>query len=94
MDCSAVRFTRHAFERMFERSVAPEAVMRIIKEGEIIASYPDDRPFPSLLILGFEREEPLHLVVARDPANSICFVVTVYRPDPTLWSEDFKTRKP
>jgi len=94
MDCSAVRFTRHAFERMFERSVAPEAVVRIIREGEIIAAYPDDRPFPSVLILGFERNEPLHLVVARDPASGICFVVTVYRPDPTLWSEDFKTRKP
>ncbi len=77
MDCSAVRFSRHAFERMFERSVAPEAVVRIIREGEIIASYPDDRPFPSVLILGFERAEPIHLIVARDPASGICFVVTV-----------------
>jgi len=93
MDCSAVRFTRHAFERMFERSVAPEAIVRIIREGEIIASYPDDRPFPSVLILGFQRREPLHLVVARDAASGTCFVVTVYRPDPALWSEHFKTRR-
>ncbi len=94
MDCSSVRFTRHAFERMFERSVAPEAIVRIIREGEIIASYPDDQPFPSVLILGFNYEEPLHLVVARDPASGTCFVVTVYRPNPVLWSTDFKTRRP
>ncbi len=93
MDCNAVRFTRHAFERMFERSVMPEAVVRIIRKGEIIASYVDDQPIPSVLILGFERDEPLHLVVARDPASGTCFVVTVYRPDPSLWSEDFKTRQ-
>ena len=94
MECSAVRFTRHAFERMFERSVAPDAVVRLISEGEIIATYPADLPFPSVLILGFERDEPLHLVVARDPVDGSCFVVTVYRPDTALWSEDFKTRRP
>ncbi len=93
MDCSAVRFTRHAFERMFERSVPPEAVVRMIKEGEIIGSYPDDQPFPSVLILGFERGEPVHLVAARDRTSGVCFVVTVYRPDLALWSEDFKTRR-
>jgi hypothetical protein len=94
MDCSAIRFTRHAVERMFERSIPPEAVVRIAREGEIIASYPEDRPLPSVLILGFERNEPLHLVTARDPTSGICFVITIYRPDPTLWSGDFKTRRP
>jgi hypothetical protein len=79
---------------MFERSIPPEAVVLIIREGEIIASYPDDQPFPSVLILGFERDDPPHLVAARDPANGICFVITIYRPDSALWSEDFKTRRP
>lgn len=59
----------------------------------MIASYPDDRPFPSALILGYEQNEPIHLVVARDPASGICFVITVYRPDPALWDEDFRTRR-
>ncbi|MER3422593.1 MAG: hypothetical protein C4293_04520 [Nitrospiraceae bacterium] len=59
----------------------------------MVASYPDDVPFPSVLILGFELGQPLHLVVARDPKTGVCFVITVYRPDPDLWSDDFKTRK-
>ncbi|WP_447973697.1 DUF4258 domain-containing protein [Nitrospira sp. Kam-Ns4a] len=93
MECSAVRFTRHAFERLFERAVHPDAVLRIIQEGEVIASYPDDLPYPSVLILGFEGGNPLHVVVAQDPENRICFVVTVYTPDPKLWSDDFRTRR-
>lgn len=93
MECSAVRFTRHAFERLFARGITPDAVIRIINEGEAIASYPDDAPFPSALILGFENQEPVHVVVAKDPTTGICYVITVYRPDPNLWSENFKTRR-
>ncbi|MGH9806527.1 MAG: DUF4258 domain-containing protein [Terriglobia bacterium] len=78
---------------MFERSVPPEAVARIIREGEVIASYPDDQPFPSALILGYEQNKPIHLVLPRDPASGICFVITVYHPDPALWDEDFRTRR-
>lgn len=93
MECSAVRFTGHAFERLFSRAISPDSVLRIIREGEMIASYPDDTPFPSVLILGFEKRAPIHVVVAKKPGTGTCFVVTVYRPDPDLWSNDFKTRR-
>jgi len=93
MKCSDIRFSRHAFERMFERAIAPAAVLRIIAEGEIIASYPDDSPWPSVLILGFEGGRPLHVVVAQEPQSGLCSVVTVYSPDPKLWSDDFRTRR-
>jgi hypothetical protein len=93
MECSGVRFTRRALERMFERAVSPALVLSIISKGEVIASYPDDVPFPSALLLGFDGQRPLHLVVARDPKSGLCFVVTVYVPDPDVWSEDFRTRR-
>jgi len=93
MECSAVRFTRHAFERLFDRAIPPDAVLRIVEEGEVIASYPEDLPFPSVLILGFEGGRPLHVVVAKDLQSGLCFVVTVYSPDPDLWSDDFRTRR-
>jgi hypothetical protein len=38
--------------------------MHTISEGEGIALYPDDVPFPSALILGQEAGEPVHVVVA------------------------------
>ncbi|MHB1605111.1 MAG: DUF4258 domain-containing protein [Leptospirales bacterium] len=61
--------------------------------GEVIASYPDDTPYPSVLMLGYVQDRPLHVVAGRNPANEECIVVTVYVPDPLLWSEDFKTRR-
>ena len=93
MDCSGFRFSRHAIERIFARGIRPEAVERIVNEGEAIASYPDDTLFPSVVVLGFDGGRPVHVVVARDSTTRLCHVVTVYRPDPEVWSDDFKTRR-
>jgi hypothetical protein len=93
MDCRGVRFTRHAFERMFRRKVTPKEVSGVIAQGEVIASYPDDTPHPSVLILGFTAREPLHVVVARDDVSRICYVITVYSPDPEIWEPNLKTRR-
>jgi len=78
---------------MFHRGIPPEAVERIAAAGEVIASYPDDAPFPSALVLGFDDGRPVHVVVARDAGTALCHIVTVYRPDPELWGDDFKTRR-
>ena len=93
MDCASVQFSRHALERMFERAVSPHTVRRLIREGEEIASYPDDQPLPSALILGFEAGSPVHLVVAKNPVTRACIVVSIYYPDPALWRGDFRTRR-
>ena len=93
MECRSIRFSRHAFERMFERAVSPGAVGRILAQGETIAYYPEDRPYPSTFLLGYDEAGPIHVVAARDMATGICYVITVYRPDPALWSADFRTRR-
>jgi len=62
-------------------------------DGGIIASYPDDTPFPSMVVLGFDEGRPVHVVVARDGGTALCHIVTVYRPDPDVWGDDFKTRR-
>lgn len=45
-----------------------------------------------MLVLGFEYDEPIHVVIACDPESN-CYVVTVYRPDPGLWDETFTRRR-
>jgi hypothetical protein len=65
------------------------------KNGKIIEAYPDDRPYPSFLALGFEEGEPdrpVHVVYAENGENMI--VITVYRPDASKWSENFEERLP
>ena len=92
MKCESLKFSRHAFERMFLRGIAPDAVARVVADGEIIAEYPDDQPFPSSLVLGFDAGLAVHIVVARDENNGECHIITVYRPDPALWDETFRFR--
>jgi len=86
-------FTAHAVRRMFERGITPENVRAVSGHGEVIERYDDDRPFPSRLVLGWAGGQPVHAVLAKHPSDEIEYVVTVYRPDPSEWAQDFRTRR-
>lgn len=86
-------FSQHAFTRMFEREISPDMVKRAAQMGEVIESYPDDQPYPSVLFLFFEEGRALHIVAGINEAEDTCHVVTAYFPDPQLWNADFKTRR-
>lgn len=88
-----VEWQRHALERLLERGFSRQGVLSTLTVGEVIEEYPDDRPFPSALILGWIDRRPLHVVVALDPVNSWAFVVTAYEPDLEHFEPDFKTRR-
>lgn len=93
MDCKRVVFSGHAIQRMFERGISRDDVLAMIVEGETIAEYADDKPYPSRLLLGSVRAKPLHVVLASDEATGLCIIVTVYEPALEHWSADFRTRK-
>jgi hypothetical protein len=94
MDCDAISFSRHAFQRMFERAISPDEVRVALVTGEVIADYPHDTPYRSVLVLALVGGRPLHVVAARDDATGHCYVITAYVADPALWGSDFRTRKP
>ena len=93
MDCKRVVFRGHAIQRMFERGISRDDVLAVIAQGETLAGYADNEPYPSRLLLGFADTKPLHVVLASDEAAGLCIVVTVYGPTLEHWSEDFRTRK-
>jgi len=84
MDCSEVRFSGHAVTRMFERGLSRADILIAIQQGEVIADYPEDRPDPSRLLLGYPGTQPIPVVVAQDPESGVCFVVTAYPPTRSL----------
>lgn len=92
MECKTLHFSRHAFERMFQRGIEPSAVARIVAEAEIVVEYPDDKPHPSTLLLGLYGQQAIHTVVARS-AEGECHLVTIYYPDPAIWDETYKRRR-
>ena len=91
--CKRLVFSGHAVRRMFERSIGRDEVAAAVASGEIITDYPDDTPFPSVLLLSVVGGRPLHVVVGEDAGSGTCYIVTAYPPDPELWNPDFKTRR-
>jgi hypothetical protein len=65
----------------------------LINEGEVIEEYPHDRPYPSRLVLWWDGSEAVHAVVADVPTTDETIVITVYRPDPGRWENDYRTRR-
>jgi hypothetical protein len=92
MKYKQIYFSGHATVQMFKRGIQAEDVERVLKTGLIIKNYPDDKPYPSFLILGFVEKRPLHVVSATDRRGN-CYIVTVYEPDKKLWNNDFKTKR-
>lgn len=78
---------------MFEREISPDVVKRAVQAGEVVENYPNDQPYPSVLLLYFEKGRALHIVAGVDEAKSACHIITAYWPDPDLWNEDYKTRR-
>ncbi len=73
-------------------SFSAEDVLTALEGGEIIADYPDDQPYPSMLVLGRRHNRPIHVVAALTP-EAACIVVTAYVPSREHWSADFKIRR-
>ena len=84
---------KHTLEKMIIRGISREEVLEVLENGEVIQSYDYDKPFPSVLMLSFPSNRPLHVVVAFDETNRLVFVITTYEPDLTIFEPDFKTKK-
>lgn len=84
-------FRQHAIQRMFERGISVPEVEHVLSHGRVIEDYPTDTPYPSQLLLGQSNDRNLHLVAAVNGEERI--IVTVYEPDPALWSADFSRRR-
>jgi len=78
---------------MFERQLGVEDVEAVIEGGETIEDYPNDKPYPSRLVLGWRGARPVHVVAADNLSENELIVITVYEPDAELWEADFRRRK-
>lgn len=86
-------FRVHAIQRMFQRRIGKEEVWQVVAAGEIIETYPTDKPFPSRLILGWSGSRPIHVVAADDISAQETIIITVYQPGIEEWEPGFKRRK-
>jgi len=90
------RFTDHARREMETEpfgAIRLDEVLRALEVGDILEEYPEDKPYPSCLVLGRTAGRPLHIVCAPVPAERRLIVITTYQPDPKRWDPDFKHRR-
>ncbi len=84
--------TEHAAERIRERNISIKSIRFSVMNGEIIEQYPDDYPYPSCLILGFDEcGKAMHICMSDEGSSSR--IITAYYPDDALWKDGFKIRK-
>lgn len=87
-----IKWSNHALKRLRERHILMKDFKQCIMCGEIIRQYPDDRPTPSCLLLGWiTKKIALHIVVGCD--NSFIYAITAYYPNTDEWESDMRTRK-
>jgi len=89
----ALKFRLHAVQRMFECGITEKDVAYVIRSGEVIRQYVDDKPYPSRLLLGWIGTRPLHVVAADNHIDRETIVITVYEPDHRVWKDDFRSKR-
>jgi hypothetical protein len=60
---------------------------------EVVESYPEDKYFPSYLVLGRTGADVFHVLFGTDVPGRNVRVVTAYYPSPAEWEPDLKTRR-
>ena len=88
------RLTKHATIIRLERNITIVEIEQALLNGEIIERHPDDKPYPTCLVLGWLASgDPLHVVCSRGNIEPALRIVTLYEPEDALWESDYKTRK-
>jgi len=78
---------------MVQRNISPKDVKEVLKDGEILKHYQNDKPHPSVLMFKTIQNRPIHIVVGRNENNGECTIITVYIAGEEFWNPDFRTKK-
>ncbi len=87
-----IEWRKHSLERMLQRGISRQDVIKVLLKGELIEHYKDDKPFESALFF-YELNNPIHVVASLDKTEIKIYVITAYIPDNNYFLEDFKTRR-
>lgn len=88
-----IKWKKHALKRMLERHIKRIEVFEAISDCTIIETHSVKRPLQTFLVLGYYKNQPLHVMLAIDEIENILWIITVYKPTLDEWRENFKSRR-
>jgi hypothetical protein len=87
-------FSNHAYEELAADAILPSEIIEGLVSALAIEDYPDAKRGSSVLVFWRDRDgNPLHAVWgihASNPDKAV--LITAYRPDPKLWTPDYRKR--
>ncbi len=90
---SKLIFRLHALARMSQRCFEPDDIQSALESGVLVEDYPDDTPYPSILVMAWIEQRPVHIVAANNDTDKETIIITVYEPDSLKWHSGFTRRK-
>ena len=90
-----VKVSDHGYDEMSDEDILAREVLAGVSKGIVVEDYPKYAKGPCVLVLQRGQDQrPIHVVWGIPKGlSSPAVVVTAYRPNPDLWSEDFTRRK-
>lgn len=88
-----ILWTYHVNMRLGQRPITRQMILDATDSYEIVEAYPDDKYFPSYLLLGRTGDNTFHVLFGADVPGRNVRVVTAYVPSPEERELDLKTRR-